>query len=325
MLALVAAPAVQAQADAQVYLGGIPLGIKPVGQGLVVQDLAPVGNAPSPCAGKVQAGDVLRTIDGRTIDTRADVAQAIDGRIEVQLGLVSNGKALYRTVRPAIDSDGVARLGLYLVQGLEGLGTLTFVIPDTYCYGALGHGVEDSVGLAPVADGAVYAATISGVRRGQKGDPGELRGHVGDKKLGDIQRNTSVGLYGAADSAMVADLSLVEVAPRSAVQTGDAVIVCTVQNDKIGYYAVKITALQRKADVKGITLTVTDPRLSSITGGIVQGMSGSPILQNGRLVGAVTHVTVDDPALGYGVFVDVMLQQCAMVRPLVDLPLPRAA
>ena len=324
--ALVLLPStVVAGAETQVYLGGVPLGIRPVQQGLVVRGLATVGDFPSPCAGAVQVGDVLLAVDDNPVQTRTDVARALaaDGPT-VTLHLLRDGRSLAAAVRPMVDSDGAPRLGLYLVDGLEGVGTLTFVTANTHCYAALGHAIEDDARPVGLSDGAIYAADIVGVVAGQKGTPGELQGKVLATRLGDIRRNTAVGLYGLADPALYTDLPLVGVLPRDAVQTGDAVVVCTVQGSAPRYYAVRITALQRKEDTKGITLTVTDPRLLSQTGGIVQGMSGSPILQNGRLVGAVTHVTVDDPRVGYGVFADVMLAQCALVAPDRNTALPSA-
>ena len=198
-----------------------------------------------------------------------------------------------------------------------GVGTLTYYDPATGAYGALGHAITDSDtgSLLPVREGALMQAEIVDVRRGQRGAPGELRGSFLREQvtLGTVQVNTALGIYGRLEAPAASALypEGLPTASRGQVHTGAATILSTIAGQEACEYAIEITQVSRQsaAAPKSMVLRVTDERLLSSTGGIVQGMSGSPILQDGRIVGAVTHVFVSDPTQGYGVFIDWMLQQ----------------
>lgn len=314
----VAVPTAVATAEEiEVYLGGTHIGVDMVEDGLVVMGF---GNVPTPIGercpakeGGVEVGDVLYAIDGEPVRTRYDVERAVAaaGGLPVLVGLYRNGTNVERTVTPIESADGYL-MGVYLKDGIQGVGTLTFVRADRR-FAALGHGIEDpdTGKLATPYRAKAYAADINSIVKGATGRPGELQGAVGEgRPIGTVEANTDLGIYGVADPAMYEHLPKVKVARRNEVEVGDAVIVTTLMGDKPRYYAVKITQCRRQNEPqqKGLSITVVDQRLLDKTGGIVQGMSGSPILQNGRLVGAVTHVTVDQPTMGYGVYIDFMLQ-----------------
>lgn len=322
-LAGVAVPKQTARAQQQVYLGGTPLGIRTVQEGLVVQGFATVNDKESPAkAGGVRIGDVLLAVDGQKTDTRFEVQNALLlSRGGVVLSLLRDGSAQSVLVAPATEK-GEKRLGLYLQEGAEGIGTLTYVTSDTMQYGALGHGIEADWGMAPLSEGAVFDTSILRVVKGEKGKAGELVGTIGQEEIGTLTANTAGGIFGEAYAAMVAGRPTVTVADRQAVHTGDAVIVCTLSGSSPVYYAASITAVQPKEEYKGIVLSMTDNRLLEQSGGIVQGMSGSPILQDGKLIGAVTHVTLENPRLGYGIFIDSMMAQSPSVAPTYLLQTP---
>lgn len=306
--------------ELEVYLGGTHLSVDMVADGLVVLDYAdittPEGTvSPAKSAG-VEVGDVLRRIDDTPIRTRYDVQRALleaDGD-PVTLSVYRDGQPLTLYAVPAWSQSDGYLLGVYLKDGLKGVGTLTYVRCDTHTFAALGHGVvdPDTDRLATPFRGKVYASHVVDIVKGRVGEAGELRGTLSEgSAVGTVTANTDLGLFGHAYEAMYQGLPRVKVATRDRVEEGDAVIVCALTSDSPRYYAIRITACRKQAAAgpKGISFRVTDSRLLSQTNGIVQGMSGSPILQNGRLVGAVTHVMMDDPAEGYGVYIDFMLDR----------------
>ncbi|MBO4535067.1 MAG: PDZ domain-containing protein [Clostridia bacterium] len=306
-----------AQAEEVVYLGGVPLAISVNTQGLSVLGLCEVETAdgevsPAKEAG-VAVGDLIRAIDGRVVNSREDVQKALDDAQghTVTLAVERDGRSTYLMITPRWDVaiEGW-RLGMYLKDSVDGIGTLTFVQGDRF--GALGHcittgGESDPM---PISGGEIYSTTVASIVKGKSGSAGSLVGgqHAKDK-AGEIESNTVFGVFGRATPALVKGLKPVAVANPKSVHKGQAHIYTTVDETGPHLYEVEITDVKRsrKPDVKGISLKVVDPALIELTGGIVQGMSGSPILQDGRLVGAVTHVVVADPTLGYGVFAQYML------------------
>ena len=212
-------------------------------------------------------------------------------------------------------ADGAYKLGAWIRDSMAGIGTVTFYCPDTGAFGALGHGINDvdTALLMPLESGSILPATVAGVEKGKAGDPGQLQGVFDtDSTLGLLHANTSGGVFGVmADSGWV-EGTPVAAAERSEVQPGKATILCNISGDRVEEYAIQISKVfpEREDDCRDYLIQVTDQRLLDATGGIVQGMSGSPILQNGKLVGAVTHVLVDDPTSGYGIYVGRMLQLC---------------
>ncbi len=264
-------------------------------------------------AAGLQVGDEIVAIDGMNVDDAQDIHLALErSNGQVQLRIVREKQERELCLTPAITSQG-PRLGVYLKQGITGIGTVTWYDPATGAFGTLGHGVNDSDGdLVQMTAGRAYEASVLSVKRGKIGEPGQLRGGVdGAAVLGSLQKNTLRGVFGSSDKGW--EGQAVEVAQSNQVKTGPATIRSTVSGDAVQEYSVEILKIYPKAKTEGrnLLIRVTDPGLLAATGGIVQGMSGSPIIQDGKLVGAVTHVLVNDPTTGYGIFIENMLDAAA--------------
>ena len=261
----------------------------------------------------LQIGDEILDIDGKTVDNAADVRQALthsDG--QVRLRVLRKDKEHHLSLTPQVTAAG-PRLGVYLRQGVTGIGTVTWYDPDSGRFGTLGHGVNDADGdLVELTEGTVYEANVLSVKRGRCGEPGQLRGGVDSgHALGIVEKNTPQGVFGTVEAGWTGDC--LETAPRSQVKTGAATIRSTVTGTAPREYSVEIQKIYpgNRPEGRNMLIKITDPDLLSTTGGIVQGMSGSPIIQDGKLVGAVTHVLVNDPTMGYAIFIDNMLDAAA--------------
>ena len=258
-------------------------------------------------------GDKLLQIDGKKVTCAEDVRQALNasaGHITVRLE--RDGKVETVKLCPEITGDG-PKLGVYLKQGVTGIGTVTWYDPDTGEFGTLGHGVNGPDGrLLPMEAGTAYEASIVSVKQGKSGEPGQLRGAVDAKKaLGILKTNTGRGVFGVANKGFQG--KALPVAASAEVRTGKATILSTVSGEGVQEYSVEILKIypKTKDSDRNLVIRVTDDRLLATTGGIVQGMSGSPIIQDGKLIGAVTHVLVNDPTTGYGIFIENMLDAAA--------------
>ena len=261
----------------------------------------------------LQVGDRLLRINDTPVSCAEDILQALqrsDGTVHITLN--RNGKQKKLTAHPAATASG-PRLGIYLKEGITGVGTVSFYDPETGVFGALGHGVNDQNGkLLSMDSGNAYRASIVSVKKGRIGTPGQLMGSLnGEEKLGVLSKNTSQGVFGTAKGAFKGQS--LPVGSQKDVKTGPATIRSCVNNDGVQEYSVEILKIYPNAGEKGrnMLLHVTDQALLATTGGIVQGMSGSPIIQDGKLVGAVTHVLVNDPTTGYGIFIENMLDAAA--------------
>ena len=268
------------------------------------------GNARS--AG-LQIGDKILSVDGQYVSGARDISQALErSNGTVILEVERKGKTKSLCLQPQITKDG-PRLGVYLQQGITGVGTVTWYEPDSGSFGALGHGVHsDKAQLLQMKEGRVYRASVAGVKKGEAGDPGQLLGLVENQiPIGTLTKNTTQGIYGTLGATWSGDA--LPVGSAKEVRIGPATIRSTVQDGNVQEYSVEILKIypaEGNAD-RNLLLQVTDPQLLQITGGIVQGMSGSPIIQDGKLVGAVTHVLVNDPTTGYGIFIENMLEAAA--------------
>lgn len=290
--------------------GGSALGIRMTTDGVVIAGISEIGTqdgSQSPAAeAGLKKGDVITRLGGSEISTAQDLQDALstlDGS-ETTVTVERGGKTRQLNITPVQDTDGAWKLGLWLRDGISGVGTLTFYDPATGVYGALGHSVSDeATGEAlPLGGGGIYRAEIVGIVPGEAGAPGQLDGKTDAASfLGDIRINCGCGIFGTADF----DGQTME---TGELETGPAAIRCTLSGEETREYGIEIKKLYSSAEGTTAMLTVTDPELLSLTGGIVQGMSGSPIIQNGRLVGAVTHVFVNDPTSGYGISIADMLR-----------------
>ena len=261
----------------------------------------------------LKIGDQILAIDDQQITNAQDVRQVLErSNGQITLRVLRNDKEQELCLLPLITADG-PRLGVYLRQGITGIGTVTFYDPATGMFGSLGHGVNDPKGqLAQMTDGNIYPASVLSVKRGKCGEPGQLRGGVDcPQPLGTLDKNTTRGVFGQAEKPW--DGIALEVASPKEIRTGHATIRSTVSGKQTRDYSVEILKLypENKDQGRNMLIRVTDKALLETTGGIVQGMSGSPIIQDGKLIGAVTHVLVNDPTTGYGIFIENMLDAAA--------------
>ena len=256
----------------------------------------------------LKIGDTIVKINGASITCAEDVRAALDsGEKELNLTVSRGGKQRELTLTPTRTEDG-PRMGVYLRQGIAGIGTVTWYDPDTGAFGALGHGVCDSGGLLKMTRGDAYEAAVTEVKKGKCGDPGQLRGTARSvEPFAPLLRNTAQGVFGVNRNGWRGQA--LPVAEYAEVHTGPAAILAQTDGGDAQEYSVEILKIypETRSDCRNFLLKVTDPALLSTTGGIVQGMSGSPILQDGKIVGAVTHVLVNDPTMGYGIFIENML------------------
>lgn len=312
----------QAGAESQVGTKVIPLGkavgIKLFSDGVLVVGLSPVETEdgvqyPGRACG-LKTGDVITHINGGEVDTIEQIQSALAEQAGEPLIIqATRGQRQVQLTAAAVEnSQGVYQLGVWLRDSMAGIGTMTFCDPETGVFGALGHGVNDvdTAMLMPLESGSIMGATVSDVKKGLSGAPGELHGQFDlTCDLGNLYANTEQGIFGKLSQAeLAAGLEPVEVASRDQVQVGAATILSNIRGDEVEEFDVQITHVTADSDgTRSLMLQVTDPELLEATGGIVQGMSGSPILQNGRIVGAVTHVLVNDPTRGYGIFLENML------------------
>ena len=256
----------------------------------------------------LKIGDEILKIDGIPVTCPEEI-RGILSRCTgtATITVRRNGRVNTLTIAPR-QTDTGPRIGVYLRQGIAGIGTVTFYDPETGIFGTLGHGVSNAGGtLLAMTRGSAYDAEVLSVRSGKCGNPGQLKGSAQSTPCGALLRNTPQGVFGTTRTGWEGDS--IPVAEFEEVHTGSAKIRSTVNGNAVGEYSVEILKIYSKdrSDCRNFLLQVTDPALLTATGGIVQGMSGSPIIQDGKLVGAVTHVLVNDPTRGYGIFIENML------------------
>ena len=303
---------------------GKAVGIKLFSDGVLVVGLSPVETRSGEhCPGRdcgLKTGDVITHINGSEVDTIEQVQDAVSRQEGDPLTIqaVRGQRQLQLTAEAVENSQGVYQLGVWLRDSMAGIGTVTFYDPASGVFAALGHGINDvdTSMLMPLETGSIMPASVSDVKKGASGEPGELHGQFDlTRDLGTLYANTNLGIFGQMPRENVAQgMETVPVAAREEVKTGPATILSNVRGDQVEEFEVQITHLYPEGDgTRSLMLQVTDPALLELTGGIVQGMSGSPILQNGRLVGAVTHVLVNDATRGYGILAENMLRQATGV------------
>ena len=319
---LTAWPLAASASAATVVPVGRAVGIKLFSDGVVVVGTSDIttedGNVNPAKACGLKEGDIITHINATEVDTIEEVSallQELEGE-PMSIRAIRNDKQVQLTATAALCSaDGAYKLGAWIRDSMAGIGTVTFYCPDTGAFGALGHGINDAdtALLMPLDSGSILPATVAGVEKGKSGDPGQLQGVFDTSStLGLLSANTDGGVFGMMADRGWVEGTPVEVAQRDEVEPGEASILCNISGDRVDQFAIEISKVfpERADDCRDYLIKVTDQRLLDATGGIVQGMSGSPILQNGKIVGAVTHVLVDDPSSGYGIYVGRMLQQC---------------
>lgn len=328
LLGLVAVKQVQVQVVPvqRVVPDGEPFGIKLYTEGVMVIGMADVDTAagkksPAVDAG-VRKGDILIAINGQIVNSNNEVADrfAQSGGAACTLSLRRNGVAFQTHLRPQKSiTDGLYKAGMWVRDSTAGIGTISYFDPSSGVYGGLGHAVcdADTGKMLPLLEGEAVPSTITGVDKGTKGRTGELVGTLEDARLGSLLINSDAGVYGVLTQQRAG--KSYPVAMRQQVHAGKAVLLTTLDESGPHAYTVNIERVDYSSSshAHNMVVRVTDPALIARTGGIVQGMSGSPLLQDGRFVGAVTHVFVNDPQKGYAIFAENMMQtaQTLAVQP----------
>ena len=301
---------------------GIPFGIYLKTDGVLVIGTSSVtrmdGALIEPSYGIVQAGDYIVSYNGTQVSSKSQLSYLVEesGREDAKLQIRRNGELLDVKIKPVETEPGRYQLGVWVRDDTQGIGTLTY-IDSSGNFGALGHGISDvdTGELLSSEEGVLYAANVWGIKKGENGNPGGLCGNIRyqeDNVLGAIEANTGQGIFGKCNEKMqhMYTGKPMQIGWKQEVETGKASILCQVDGT-LKEYEIEIEEVNmndRNLN-HGMVLHVTDPELLELTNGIVQGMSGSPILQNGKIIGAVTHVFVNDPSRGYGIFIEHMLSR----------------
>ncbi len=302
---------------------GAPVGIYIHTKGVMVLDTEAVtdqyGKSVEPANGLIQAGDYIININGEEVDATKDVTAIVEecqGQC-LEMIILRDGKEMQVSINPVKTIFGKYMTGIWVRDDTQGIGTLSFIDEKNH-FATLGHGITDvDTGmLIDINGGNLYPAQIKGIIKAKEGDPGEMVGTIyysNTNCMGTITHNSGIGVYGELNEKspwQYDEEKAVEVATKDEIHEGDAKIRCWV-NGEVNDYAVKICSVDYENKNKNFVIQVVDERLLEVTNGIVQGMSGSPILQDGKLVGAVTHVLVNDPTRGYGIFIENMLDAAA--------------
>lgn len=301
--------------------GGMPVGIYMETDGVMVLGTDEIksedGTKVSPAENLVQDGDYIIGVDDTPVETKKELLEVVQNftNRSVILHLRREEEYIDVKLRPVRDEGGEYKLGIWVRDNAQGLGTITFLNGNSE-FGALGHGIHDvdTNELLEISDGTLYETSIQNIKKGENGNPGGMEGIIVYNHynvLGQITKNTDTGIYGTIDriDRIFQNQEAVPVAAKEEIEKGEAVIRCAVSGE-VEEYEIRITKIDTspKEVNKGIEIQITDEKLLELTGGIIQGMSGSPILQNGKLVGAVTHVFVQDATKGYGIFIETMLE-----------------
>ncbi|HEY5583930.1 MAG TPA: SpoIVB peptidase [Ruminiclostridium sp.] len=282
-----------------------------------VDSIAGVRKAPAKDGG-IKTGDIICEINSKKLLDIQDLIKQIDKSDGKKLEIkYTRGSSVYNTTIEPIEgvNDSKYHIGLWVRDSTAGIGTMTFYDPQSHIFGALGHGITDiDTGiLMPVNSGEVLESNIIAIKKGEQGTPGELKGIFMENRapMGNIYKNDDCGIYGEMyEEFNVIKDRLYPIGIRGQVKVGPATILSNIEGNNIEEFSIYIEKVARQSfsGSKGMVIKVTDKKLLNSTGGIVQGMSGSPIIQNGKLIGAVTHVLVNDPTRGYGVFIEWMLK-----------------
>lgn len=298
----------------EVYLGGNSIGIEVINEGLLISgtyDVRDKGKIYNPSVNDdIKKGDILVKVEDTKVNTLNEFIDVIKNNSNeyINVSLYRNNSLIGRKLKLIKDDDGSIKTGIYVKDNLLGIGTITYYDPSNTAYGALGHKMSDSNSDERLVTGNIYSSNVKKINKSKNGNPGEKIASINKNDLlGDIQVNNDYGIYG--EYVNVVKDELIETASIEEVKEGRAYIYTVINNNIVEPFEIEITNIkkQNSKDIKGITFKVTDKRLLDITNGVVAGMSGSPIVQNGKLIGAVTHVVVDNVKYGYGIFIDWML------------------
>lgn len=307
---------------------GTAIGMKLYTKGVLVVGMSQIKDAndekkrPYENSG-IEQGDTIIAINNNEVSNTNELIEEVNNSNgnAITVKYEKNNETLETSITP-VKSGNEYKLGLWVRDAAAGVGTLTFYEPNTNSFMALGHGISDidTEKIVDIASGELITASILTIKKGVKGTPGEIRGTIENgNNIGKIGKNTNLGVYGTVTNKNYLDISgmeEMEVATRSEIQEGKAQIICQLDNNGRKTYEIEIEKiyLANNTDNKSMLIKVTDKELLEKTGGIIQGMSGAPVIQNGKFVGAVTNVLVNDPTQGYAIFGDMMIKQMRSVK-----------
>lgn len=303
---------------------GNAIGMKLYTAGVLVVGMSEIeGKKPYENSG-IKEGDRIIQINQNEIDNTDDLMKAVNksNGNNISIKYVRDEKTITTSIKPVKNSSNEYKIGLWVRDAAAGVGTLTFYEPASGMFATLGHGIIDidTAELIKIANGELVTTNILSINKGTKGNPGEIRGTIeAGHTIGTISKNTKFGVFGTINKTPylnTSNINEMQVALREEIKIGKAQIICELENGKKEYYDIEIQKvfINNNKDNKSMLIKITDKKLLEKTGGIIQGMSGAPIIQNGKFVGAVTHVLVNDPTIGYGVFADIMLKQMKEVE-----------
>ena len=297
---------------------GNAIGLKLYTEGVLIVGMSEIeGKRPYELSG-IKEGDRIISIDDKKIETTEDLIETVNASKgkEVSIKYVRENSEEVTNITPVQTKQDEYKLGLWVRDAAAGVGTASFYIPSTGMFASLGHGITDidTGDLITISNGELVSTNIVSIQKGEKGKPGEIKGSIeGSRKIGEVYKNSSFGIFGKVSNknSLKVTESEMEILNRDEIKKGKAQIICELEDGKKEHYDIEIQRIYtaNNKDNKSMLIKITDERLLEKTGGIIQGMSGSPIIQNGKFVGAVTHVLVNDPTTGYGVFADMMLKQ----------------
>ena len=297
----------------KVILGGNNIGIEVKTNGILVVGLYEIdGKLPAQSSG-IQAGDYIINVNNKTVKTISDFTNEInndDDKLKIDVTYKRNNKE-YKTKLELVKKDNEYKTGLYVKDKINGIGTLTFIDPNTKKFGALGHEIvsKETGEILKIDDGFIYYSYITGITKSNNGSPGEKDADYDkEKKYGTITKNTNKGIFGDYTDK-INNENVYEVATNDEIKEGKANLFTVIDGENLESFEVQIEKLNFNENTKNIVFKITDKKLLNSTGGIVQGMSGSPIIQNNKIIGAVTHVIVNDPTKGHGIFISNMLKE----------------
>lgn len=299
-----------------ISIGGQNIGIELQAKGVMIVGLYKVNdNYPARDAG-LEVGDIIISINGDSIATIEEMVDKIENsqnKENIKIKYLRFDEELTSNLKLYKDNNGVYKTGLYVKDSITGLGTLTFIDPNTKLFGALGHEIiEKTTGqILEIKDGKIFNSTVTSIERSSDGSPGEKNAKLDNSNVtGKVVENTTKGIFGKY-IGKITEENLYKVAMPDEIKTGEAYIFTVIEGNEVKKYKINITKINnnKKQKIKNILFEIIDEELLSKTGGIIQGMSGSPIIQGEKIIGAVTHVVVDNPKKGYGIFITNMLEE----------------
>ena len=316
LLVILAMPiGVSAENTRELIVAGTPFGVKFHTEGVMVVGI-PNENGPASASG-LKRGDIITAINGEKVESAESFSEKVvaSGGNPLTLDYKSGTESKSVTITPMTDESGQYKLGVWVKDSAAGIGTITFIDPETMAFAGLGHGICDGAGGEPIpfAFGSAEDVTLNGIVIGKAGAPGELRGSFVGHKMGKLLKNDVTGVYGVlVEIPEALKEEKYPVCKSGDIKEGKAYIYATVDGEGRKQYEIEIFGIDRAGQDRNFSVRITDEALLAKTGGIVQGMSGSPIIQNGKLIGAVTHVLINDPTTGYGIFIENMLNAAQM-------------